>query len=485
MSAASLLFVIIYNFFYYLLYLVLLAFLIVSPVDLIQQAVQKGQNWNILVIAVCYVVTILVIAFIYASRLFINRSVLSSIPKTWIPIDKGDVPRSVREMIVEGLSRSAAIAYEARPRVPLAVNNAQSSVAGGNKEEEQTRSGWKSMFRKSGTAVDGVAVVGVNVIPQHKPVWGEIEHPGWGSPLSPDLPNLQYETVITELPNLIEAKALTLAPPDPESRADPPTLDPDAVVLLQRPEYMGLREYLTHLTDLAVLAPLATTTEFLSKYEAARFSGRPLSNEQFRHLMHLFAEILRNMHPLNPAVLLHHGEDDGSSGRPPTFESDIDNDAPRGTSPSSEGTPVDGLGGGGLQIIIPSSSTGPGQGRVGGTDLDLERRGTSSTTSSGRRYLRPGLGSGMVRNSSANTWLYQTAPTTPKSRHTGISRASSSADSFAQTRKAYYPASQTSSSASEHASIRSGGSAGSGGSVIRLAGHEDMTDLPYVLTYTP
>ncbi|KAK3989588.1 hypothetical protein QBC44DRAFT_327187 [Cladorrhinum sp. PSN332] len=461
MSAASLCFIIIYNFFYYLLYLVLLGFLIVTPADLIQQAVPKKQSWNILVIAVCYVVSVLLILFIYTTRLYVNRSVLASIPKSWIPIDKGDVPHSVRQVIVEGLSRSAAIAYEARPRVPPIVPAEQfatTGVGGGpNKKAVPAPAaeggGWKSKFRKNSVSVEGV---GIN-IPQHKEVWGKIEHPGWASPTSPDLPNLQYDSVILELPNLIEAKALTLAPPDPESHSEPPTLDPDAVALLQRPEDMGLREYLTLLTDLAVLAPLPTTTEFLAKYEAARFAAKPLSNEQFRNLMHLFAEILRNMHPLSPAMLARH-DDDGSSGPAPT-ESDIDNDAPRGTSPSSAGTPRY------LQVLRTRDNS------------SRSRRNSSSSSgggSAGRAQSRPGLG---MRNSSANTWLYyQTAPTTPKSRHTVLSRASSS-DDFAQTR---HPYPMGSSSGSGSASLRSVGA----GSVIRLAGVEDGTDLPYILTYT-
>ncbi|KAG7294386.1 hypothetical protein NEMBOFW57_004457 [Staphylotrichum longicolle] len=455
MSAASLFFLIVYNFFYYFLYLVLFAFLVVTPIDLIQQGVQRRRNYDILVIIVCYVATILIVAFIYASRLYISRSVLASIPKSWVPIEKGDVPPDVRQMIVEGLSRSAAIAYEARPRVPLVVLVQEPAAGDGGNRQASPHSGAQGgslAGSKKDAAPEEVRPV---EIPQQKPVWGEIEHPGWASPTSHDLPNLQYDTVVSELPNLIEAKAITLAPPDPESHAEPPTLAPDAVALLQKPEFMGLREYLMFLTDLSVLAPLPTTSEFLAKYEAARFSGRPLSNQQFRSLMHLFSEILQNMHPLSPAALARY-EDDGSSGPGPS-ESDIDNDAPRGTSPSSLGTSS-----GGLRLNFE---------HYDGDNGDLARRDSSSTASSGRRRQRSGLG---VRNSSANTWQFRTAPTTPKSRHTGFSRASSS-ESFAHTKRPY-PASQTSS-----ASVRSGAS----GSVIRLAGSEDATDLPYVLTYSP
>lgn len=460
MSAASLIFLIIYNFFYYFLYLVLFAFLVVTPIDLIQQDVKRGRRYDILVIAICYVATILVVAFIYATRLYINRSVLASIPKSWIPIEKGDVPRDVRQMVVDGLGRSAAIAYEARPRVPTVV--VARAEGGGESMQISAGSGGPPWLETSKeTAVSGGGGIGIE-LPAQKPVWGEIEHPGWASPTSRDLPNLQYDTVVEELPNLIEAKALTLAPPDPESHAEPPALDPDAVVILQRPDFMGLREYLMHLTDLAVLAPLPTTTEFLAKYEAARFSARPLTNEQFRSLMHFFAEILRNMHPLSPITLARYGEDeDGSSGLGPS-ESDIDNDAPRGTSPSSAGTARGGL--------------HPQRSYANDEDGGLLRRGSSSTASSGLAPRRPGLSG---RNSSAHTGRFRTAPTTPRSRHTGFSRASSE-DSFAQTRRPY-AIGQSSSSSSSSASMRSAGER----SVIRLAGAEDATELPYVLTYEP
>ncbi|KAK5661394.1 hypothetical protein OQA88_11293 [Cercophora sp. LCS_1] len=458
MSAAEVAFRIVYNLLYYFLYLVLLLCVLVTPADLIQQAVQHNERYNILVIALCYLVTILLVSFIYATRLYINRSVLASIPKGWIPIDKDDVPRDVRHMIVESLSKSAAVAYEARPRLPIVVPVPEAREDGDREEEKRgRRAAWFAKLtrgEKKAEADEGVAIE----LPQHRAVWGEIQHPGWASPIAPDLPNLQYDTVISELPNLIEAKALTLAPPDPMSHAEPPLLEPEAVGLLQRLDNMGLREYLAHLTELSVLAPLPTTGEFLTVYERARFCNRAVSGDQFRNLMHLFADILRNMHPLSPAVLARYGDgDDDSSAHAPT-ESDIDNDAPIDTSPSnSSGTRS-------LQGI------GRGQKTPGGS---VARPTTPSTTSSGRAPSRPSL---IIRHSSTNTTTWQhfrTAPTTPKSRHTGLSRASS-ADSFAQTRHPY-PVSQPSS-----ASLQSGSS---GGSVIRLATSEDATDLPYVLRH--
>ncbi|KAK3371189.1 hypothetical protein B0T24DRAFT_530803 [Lasiosphaeria ovina] len=462
MSAASRVFRIVYNFFYYFLYLVLLAFLIVTPADLIHQAVQRQQNYNILIIALAYLTTVLIISFVYAARLYINRSVLASIPKSWVPIEKGDVKAGVRQVIVEGISRSAAIAYEARPRVSPheTVVGAEEKAVLPSTEKQALR---LPKLRKS--AASDRAGVGIDlIVPHHIEVWGEIEHPGWAPPTSPDLPNLQYDAVISELPHLIEAKALTLAPPDPESQADPPLLDPEAVALLQRPESLGLREYLTHLTELGVLAPLPLNGDFLAKYESARFSARPLTIEQFRNLMHLFADILRNMYPLSPAALARYDDSDGDDSS--ALESDIDNDAPRGGS-SSSGSSSSSSTAQSIRSQIDPLSTDRPAGGGGGANFQAHRRPSSSTDSSGR--LRPGM---PMRNSSANTWQFRTAPTTPKSRHTGLSRASST-DTFARTRHPY-PASQAST-----ASLPST----AGGSVIRLAGSDDATDLPYVLMH--
>ncbi|KAH8899721.1 hypothetical protein GQ53DRAFT_741901 [Thozetella sp. PMI_491] len=450
MSATSLAFKIVYNALYYFLYLVLLAFLIVTPADLIHQALQHHQGYIILVIALCYLVTIIFVAFIYAARLYISRSVLASIPKQWIPVEKGDMPRMVRALVAEYLSRSAAITYEARPRIPPVT-------APGNAEQGDEEEGHAPQPGAQGLQIHRIAQKGPEdgaitiTIPKHKAPWGEIEHPGWASPLSPDLPDLQYNSVISELPNLIEAKALTLAPEDPESSPSQPMLDAEAVGLLQRADNMGLRDYLAHLAELGVMEPSPTIADFITKYEYARFSARPLSNDRFRDLMHLFAEVLRAMGPMDPAVLdpQAEGDDDNDSLRAPSYDTDIDNDAPMRTNPST-----------------PGSRRSLRRRRSGGS-LGIARKGSTSTTNS--RLQRPGL---VARNSSANTWQFRTAPTTPKSRRTAISR-SSSTNSFAQTRHPY-PASEGSSP-----SVRSL----SGGSVIRLADTRDDTDLPYVLRH--
>ncbi|KAK3345047.1 hypothetical protein B0H65DRAFT_465346 [Neurospora tetraspora] len=431
-SAVSIIAHFLYKLVYYFIYLVLLAFLIVSPIDLIRQAIITKQNYSILIVALCYLVTILIIVFIYATRLYYNKAVLDSIPKSWVPIEKGDVLRDVRQLIVAGLSRSAAIAYEARPRLPLPSPLAapgaphptsqrqemeRNDNEGQDGEPQQEHSGWIATAAKEASkeAADrftgkrsrwkpkvrrGISAdtiegresehnstttrpsghdepVSINIVaPRGGPhIWGEIEHPGWASPTSPDLANVQYDAVISELPNLIEAKAITLAPPDRTSeggggegeagRMDPPLLDPDAVALLQRHESMGLREYLTSLTELGVVAPSEALSEFIKLYERARYSTRPVSIDEFRRLMHVFAEVLRGMRPLDPVVLdeiVGEYEDDGAEDNdsenardkgtegdgsndrrflspysqkqqqpsPRSFyESDIDNDAPR------------------------------------------------------------------------------------------------------------------------------------------------------------
>jgi hypothetical protein len=321
----------VYRFLYLLLNLLLMTLLVAAPGDMIRQALNSGQSYLILVIAICYFLTIAVVAFVYAMRLYISRSVLASIPKSWIPIGKGDVSEDVRDVIVESLSRSAAIAYHARPR--LGVETATLEGAESSQEDATVGNGEKQAgkAKKQRERAPG--------LPPLKEVWGDIEHPGWASPESPDLPDLQYTTVLLELPNLMEAKALTLAPPDPDSASDPPTLDPEAVALLQRTEEMDLRRYLAHLAELECLEPSSDTAKFIMLYEYARFSTHPVSNAQFRELMHLLAEILRHMKPLTPEMLQslldeEDGDDDDASSLWPV-DTEIDENGPIRTDPTT------------------------------------------------------------------------------------------------------------------------------------------------------
>lgn len=388
-----------YTSIYGLLYLLLLGLLLITPTDAIERSIRNHQNYNIWMLIIIYVVTIAVVCFVYFVRLYVNKTVLSKIPKAWIPIEVGDVSKKVRAMIVEALDRSASIAYEARPR--------EDDVGG------------RVLF----VAGDGL---GVSKELQHV-LWSDIEHKGWASPRSPDLPNLQYSTVISELPNLIEAKAMTLAPPDPTSSDEPPVLDPEATALLQRPAQLSLRDYIDHLASLGVLTLDETTTAFLQQYEYARFSTKPISNARFRELMHLFAEILRVMEPLDLEALEESSIPPSESdyGRPAQDDHDINNPSP------------------------PRSA--------------LSRTGTQSTQASVRRPL--------PRNSSWKTYV-----TAPNARQAALSRkSSSSSNSFAQTRHPYQPASGDSSSG---ASVRSSGGSSS---VIRLATREDGESMPYVL----
>ncbi|KAL0940909.1 sucrase ferredoxin domain-containing protein [Colletotrichum truncatum] len=427
----------IYGSFYFVLCFLLAVLLLITPGDTIYQAYSNNQPYNIWIIAATLALTILIVSFIYATRLYLNKTILAAIPKPWVPIERGDVKKKVHEMITADLRRSAAIAYDSRPRVETnaLVSDTEEAFA------EKTSTGGsvgKKRFQlvnltKPATTEKETGIA----LPPRRPVWGEIEHYGWSSPNSVDLPDLQYSTVISELPNLIEAKALTSAPPDPTSSTRQPMLDPDAVALLQRPLHMGLRDYFGHLAELGVISLNATSADFLAAYEYARFSTRPISNARFRELMHLFAAILRGMRPLDPTVLGPLDE--------PSDESDIDNDAPMATNPTT-----------------PRSN--------------LSRSVTQSTQGSYKKKTAPQVD---MRNSSAHTWLqYRTAPATPMGTLAGAISRSSSLNSFAQTRPAYEPGNSSSS-----ASLRSKTSGSSAsGSVIRLATRTDSTDLPYVLT---
>lgn len=286
-----LLFRIFYSTSFTVVFLLVLALVALTPADAIYQALQQRRQWDIGAIAGTYILTALLAILIYASRLYTNRSIVQGIPKTYIPIEKEDLPgKLTRKEIVEGLERSAIIAYKARPRFDRAEHD---SPTANPRISAITRSDTKKV--------------------ESQPTWGHIAHPGWSSPASPDLPNLHYDTVIAELPNLIEAKAVSLAPIDPNSTPDPveiPLPDERVVEILQRPLNMGLREYIAYLDSLGLISPPNLGASFLTLYERARFSTKPLTESEFRSLMSIFASILRGMTQLDPDLLAELQEPD-------------------------------------------------------------------------------------------------------------------------------------------------------------------------------
>ncbi|CAF9915996.1 MAG: hypothetical protein HETSPECPRED_002716 [Heterodermia speciosa] len=306
-----------------LLTLLLTALLLITPGDHIYQAFLKSQVYNIFIVAAAYLLTLLIATFIYAGRQYTNRSVLAAVPRELGLFENGKgtgVPRCVRRLVREGLERSAWIGWTARPK--------DIKGATGNSSKYEDAQIWKDAAAKR-KAPGQSPLTGEkppdpgNADPAQTPVWGTISYPGWSSPDSTDLPNIHLAPIILELPHLIEAKAVSLAPlsatisqhhnptaksnlpiPPPESeQQDPSVRSPLATSLLQRPATMGLRSYLTHLSSLSLIHPPHLATIFLSAYERARFSGTEITEPDFRALMGIFAEILRGMTALPPEIL--------------------------------------------------------------------------------------------------------------------------------------------------------------------------------------
>ncbi|KAM3080053.1 hypothetical protein ACMFMF_003465 [Clarireedia jacksonii] len=314
-----------YNGLYWVLFVITLGLISFSPIDAFIQARQNKQLYNIFVIASCYAATAALTVVIYFTRIYMNKIVVRAIPKTWIPVEKGDVNKKVRKMIAASLARSAAVAWDSRPRVDQR-NTLDGADQMTRNENASTTEFGGSVQRGHSRPTAGDTPV---IFPSETPVWGEIEHKGWSSPTSKDLPNLQYITVILELPHLIEAKAVSLAPADPQSSLESPVPDLRAVDILQRPAAMGLRDYITHLITFGVVSSPDVAISFLSSYEYARFSSDALTELEFRDLMKEFAELLRSMGPLSPAII---------TSLEINGESDIDGDA--SSSTTSSATPV-------------------------------------------------------------------------------------------------------------------------------------------------
>ncbi|KAL1998543.1 hypothetical protein VTN02DRAFT_6001 [Thermoascus thermophilus] len=423
-----------------LLSFVLLCLVLLTPGDAIYQCYKNHKLTNIFIITGAYLLTFLLAALIYASRIYTNRSVLAAIPKAWIPVEKADVGKSVRRLVVEGFARSAIIAYQARPRDTEAEAEAETPAESGPFDDRM-----------------------LLLIDRERPPWGPISHPGWCSPASPDLPNLHYHTVIQELPHLIEAKAVSLAPPEGHPRRrrrhlrDPyrsqeeeqSVPDPRVVEILQRPAAMGVREYLGHLASLNLLHPPRLGAEFLAIYERARFSARPLHESEFRALMGIFAEILRGMKAVDPQVL---------------------EEIRRSTSPYSSYSPT---GDESSSYIGPSDEEGETDTVSGLSHDDDDDDDDDEALPRGRRHrVHPPLTHTSTwesgRSSAYTAPLWQNGSSPALSRYTTARRGAGLA------------ASRTPSTNSLRR-VRSNVSGSSGGSVIRLAEARTPLDLPYTI----
>ncbi|OMP86436.1 hypothetical protein BK809_0003606 [Diplodia seriata] len=282
---------------YSIVFLLLVILLAATPGDLIYQAVRNRGYPNAFAVGAVYVLTFLITVCVYATRLYTNRTALLGIPKSYIPIEQGEVSKHVRRMIMKGFERSALIAWDSRPRDlrPELQEEREGSTTPSNERS----------LRKKDRPRDATVIP----VDPDSPPWGHISHPGWASPAMDGVPNLQFCNVIAELPNLIEAKAVSLAPADPafafHMSLDGVPVMPDAriVALLQRPSNMGLRDYLGHLSTFGLIDPPELGTEFLKRYEHARFSTQAISEVQFQELMEMFAGILTGMTDLAPELI--------------------------------------------------------------------------------------------------------------------------------------------------------------------------------------
>jgi len=327
---------------YTFLLLLIILLLTVTPIDHIYQTLHDGKFGNVFVVGGVYLVTIIAAIFIYASRLYTNRTVLAAIPKNYLPVGDGEVGKSVRSMIVESRKRSALVALRSRPKVSKGGEHdtgflKRDSVSG----RERLK---RKIIGKGKRSDESMASPPENE--SAKPTWGIVSHAGWSSPNSTDLPSLEFEPVLKELPNIIEAKAVSLAPPDPAFNfvsqfhgqiAAPP--DPHAVSLLQRNRSTSLREYLARLGGLGVLiVDEELVADFVNKYEHARFSTDALSEQEFRELMGVFSIVLAGIEVVDARRLVKRSDqtsDSGSVRQTTSLRPGLSNRAPSAASMAS------------------------------------------------------------------------------------------------------------------------------------------------------
>jgi len=268
------------------LFFILLVLLAITPTSLIFSAIVANAYQYTLVVGGVYVLTAIFTILIYSSRLYTNRSVLAAVGKSWIPVEKGEVTEKVRKIVVRSLVYSALISWESRPK--------DLTQELGGRDTDEAKEQHALMKEDSDMNIGKV----IKFDPRSPP-WGQIQHRGWSSPAKADTtvqPHLYYTTVIQELPNLIEARVVSLAAQSRTSSNTTSTnltqLNPNAAIALQRPPTAGLRAYLNQLDGLDDVVVPGNAEGFLHLYEHARFSGKPLLESEFTALMTAFADLL-------------------------------------------------------------------------------------------------------------------------------------------------------------------------------------------------
>ncbi|KAI5240224.1 hypothetical protein E4T42_08453 [Aureobasidium subglaciale] len=276
---------------YTTLFLLILILLAITPTTLIYTALRASAFQYVFEVGGIYVLVAIFTLFIYSSRLYTNRSVLAAVGKSWIPVQPGEVSKKVRKEVVKAANRSALIAYETKPR------NLHPDLARLKKDDND-------FHHAEPTTVGKI----VHVDPQHPP-WGRVSHAGWSSPSQLDAhlaPHVHFRTVVMELPNLVEARAVSLAPPDPsfdpQTRDGTATPDRQVVNLLSRKPTADMRSYLAQLSGLGLIPPEAGQ-DFVQRYEHARFSPIPINEDDFEDLMSAFAILLANLNQLPPRLI--------------------------------------------------------------------------------------------------------------------------------------------------------------------------------------
>lgn len=172
------------------------------------------------------------------------------------------------KMIQGFMQRSAEIEWEAKPRSRTL-----------DQEEEQTQLHQQDKESFSHRSPNPASAHRHHI---------RVTHPGYSPPSDPNLPNVPYWPVLLELPHLVEAHAIAALPQPP-----PPTL----LSMLQRSPSTGAPEYIAQLASLNVV-PAEAGALFVERYERARWSGIPLTREEFEDLMERFADLLGEVRPL-------------------------------------------------------------------------------------------------------------------------------------------------------------------------------------------
>ncbi|KAK9477724.1 hypothetical protein V1514DRAFT_333240 [Lipomyces japonicus] len=267
----------------YFLLMFTFLFVLVTPADMIVQAIRNRQDYKVIIVGTTFVNICVVGLILYASRLYDVRMALADVPKRYVPGQEHDLPRSSAVLIEHELRRCSMIRAQieqpaewvSHPGLPPppAPSTKNTTHYANNVNSDDNNNNNKNTTISTASKFD--------------------------------FPEVPYVEVLIESARLLEEKANSLhlwlpghrrnaglrQEQQREQGAKQPGKDNP---INSGSGGMSFRDYVAELSN-HVQLDTDLAARFVQGYERARFSGISLTEWEFKELMRTFMGLIRSI----------------------------------------------------------------------------------------------------------------------------------------------------------------------------------------------